>query len=232
MLLITFVELRVVAGRNRTWEGRSHAFSERQMVIHTCHAILMPRSPVALISHFLNGMVVAWHGRDMACVNQTLPHCVNQMGKTQSKHFRGTAWARHGNGMVCVNCPSAACLRDLYLTAHNTYKRHASRCKPKLQTAWQLGSLLHFCCELNAMNSQWICCLPNHLCLLDTLRMYIYSHFMISLKIVTLFVANWPHRLAVWSVIRIVLDYIRAKYDSHSHYFPRQSQMKVLTNLE
>jgi hypothetical protein len=36
----------------------------------------------------------------MVCVNQTRPHCVNQMGKTQSKplaerHARGTAWARH-----------------------------------------------------------------------------------------------------------------------------------------
>ena len=35
----------------------------------------------------------------MASVNQTRPHCVNQMGKTQSKplaarHGRGTAWAR------------------------------------------------------------------------------------------------------------------------------------------
>jgi hypothetical protein len=33
-------------------------------------------------------------------VNQTRPHCVNQMGKTHSKplaarHGRGTAWARH-----------------------------------------------------------------------------------------------------------------------------------------
>jgi hypothetical protein len=37
----------------------------------------------------------------MVCVNQTRPHCVNQMGKTQSKplaerHGRGTAWERHG----------------------------------------------------------------------------------------------------------------------------------------
>ena len=36
----------------------------------------------------------------MASVNQTRPHCVNQMGKTHSKplavwHDRGTAWARH-----------------------------------------------------------------------------------------------------------------------------------------
>ena len=36
----------------------------------------------------------------MASVNQTRPHCVNQMGKKRSKHLaarhgRGTAWARH-----------------------------------------------------------------------------------------------------------------------------------------
>jgi hypothetical protein len=47
-----------------------------------------------------NGMVRAWHGRGMANVNQTRPHCVNQMGKTHSKplsarHGRGTAWVRH-----------------------------------------------------------------------------------------------------------------------------------------
>jgi len=43
-------------------------------------------------------------------VNQTRPHCVNQMGKTHSKplaarHGRGTAWARH------AMCESA--LREL-----------------------------------------------------------------------------------------------------------------------
>jgi len=43
-------------------------------------------------------------------VNQTRPHCVNQMGKTHSKplaarHGSGTAWARYGNGMLCVNRP-------------------------------------------------------------------------------------------------------------------------------
>jgi hypothetical protein len=37
----------------------------------------------------------------MVCVNQTRLHCVNQMGKTQSKplaerHDRETAWERHG----------------------------------------------------------------------------------------------------------------------------------------
>jgi len=57
-----------------------------------------------------NGMVRSWHGHAMGCVNQTRPHCVNQMGKTHSKplgarHGRGTAWARH------AMCESA--LRDL-----------------------------------------------------------------------------------------------------------------------
>ena len=42
-----------------------------------------------------NGMVGAWHGHDMASVNQTRPHCVNQMGKTHSKPLA----ARHGRGM-------------------------------------------------------------------------------------------------------------------------------------
>jgi hypothetical protein len=46
------------------------------------------------------GMVRAWHERGMTSVNQTRPHCVNQMGKTHSKtlaarHGRGMAWTRH-----------------------------------------------------------------------------------------------------------------------------------------
>jgi hypothetical protein len=53
-------------------------------------------------------MVRAWHGRGMASVNQTRPHCVNQMGKTHSKplearHGRETAWARHA---MCVSALS------------------------------------------------------------------------------------------------------------------------------
>ena len=55
-------------------------------------------------------MARALHGRGMASVNQTRPHCVNQMRKTHSKplaarHGRGKAWTRHGNGMLCVNRP-------------------------------------------------------------------------------------------------------------------------------
>jgi hypothetical protein len=55
-------------------------------------------------------MAWAWHG--MASVNQTWPHCVNQMGKTHSKplavrHGRGATWARHA---VC----------ELAFTGHKT----------------------------------------------------------------------------------------------------------------
>ena len=55
-------------------------------------------------------MVGAWHGDGTASVNQTRPHCVNQMGKTHSKrlaarHGKGTALARHGHVMLCVNRP-------------------------------------------------------------------------------------------------------------------------------
>jgi hypothetical protein len=39
---------------------------------------------------------MAWHGNGMASVNQTRPHCVNQMGKTHSKPLAARqAWARH-----------------------------------------------------------------------------------------------------------------------------------------
>jgi len=44
-----------------------------------------------------NGMVRAWYGRGIASVNQTRPHCVNQMGKTHSKPL--AAW--HGRGTAC-----------------------------------------------------------------------------------------------------------------------------------
>jgi len=62
MLLITiFVELRVIAGSSRTRAG-SHGPSSRGLE--------------------KNDVVTAWHARGMASVNQTQPHCVNQMKKT------------------------------------------------------------------------------------------------------------------------------------------------------
>jgi hypothetical protein len=105
LLITTFVELRVVARRCRLWAGCPHAVSGRPIILHTCHAMPMPCCAMAVRSRFQNSMVVAWHrrGMGMACVNQTRPHCVNQMGKTQSKPF--VAGERQGNSMVCVNPP-------------------------------------------------------------------------------------------------------------------------------
>jgi hypothetical protein len=119
LLITTFVELRVVAGRSRMRAGRPHAVSGRPMLIHTCHAMPMPRCTVSLRSRFQNGMVVAWYGRGMACVNQTRPHCLNQMRKTLSSTAwqgkgMGAVWERYGRGMgtawyVWINLNRAQC---------------------------------------------------------------------------------------------------------------------------
>jgi hypothetical protein len=58
-----------------------------------------------------SGMVRAWHGRGMASVNQTRPHCVNQMGKIHSKPL--AACERHGCGM------GAACYVGIGLKARS-----------------------------------------------------------------------------------------------------------------
>jgi hypothetical protein len=109
MLVITnLLELRVVARRRRTLADRQHAVSGRPMLIHTYHAVpmLFPcRHPAATLPRLCRGFekplsemhIRARRGNGMVCVNQTRPHCINQMGKTQSKpfaerHGRGTAW--------------------------------------------------------------------------------------------------------------------------------------------
>ena len=65
LLVTTFVELRVVAGRSRKRAGSPQAVFRRPMLIHTCHAVPMPCCAVALRSRFQNGMVGARHGHDM-----------------------------------------------------------------------------------------------------------------------------------------------------------------------
>jgi hypothetical protein len=90
MRLITFVELRVVAGRSRKRAGRPHAVIGWPMLIRTCH--VHPALCRGLEKSLSEGQVLALHRHDMTCVNQTQPQCVNQMGKTQSKPLA----ARHG----------------------------------------------------------------------------------------------------------------------------------------
>jgi len=93
-----------------------------------------------------HGHGMAWHG--MASVNQTRPHCVNQMRKTHSKalaarHGRGTAWAWH------AMCESA-------FTRRNTLRRQLYlwgwRTVPCVGGVGQMGKLqLMFFCEYEAL---------------------------------------------------------------------------------
>jgi hypothetical protein len=101
LLITTFVELSVVAGRSRTRAGRPHVVSWRPMLIHTYHTMSMPRPYHAVPWPWEVAFRRAWswHGRvlGMTCGNETWLHCVNQMEKTQYKplagrHGRGTAW--------------------------------------------------------------------------------------------------------------------------------------------
>ena len=87
-------------------------YTVRPCLIHTCHAMLRPcpsSQGHSTARTSLDGRAVAlrrtsWSKHGMASVNQTRPHCVNQMEMTHSKplaarHSRGTAWARHA---MCV----------------------------------------------------------------------------------------------------------------------------------
>ena len=69
LLIIIFVELRVVAGKSRKQAGSPEAVSLRP-----CCAVALRRT--AWSEHGM-GAAWAWHG--MASVNQTRPHCVNKM---------------------------------------------------------------------------------------------------------------------------------------------------------
>jgi hypothetical protein len=95
------------------------------------HAVPMPspfRDPaVALRGRFQKGIFVTWQGNAIVCVNQTRPHCVNQLGKTQSKSLaerygRGTAGERHG---VCETVFSPSPLHPVVTSlAHSVEQVH------------------------------------------------------------------------------------------------------------
>jgi hypothetical protein len=113
-LVTTFLELCVVAAWSQTLAGGQHAtcclltddaivwFTQYQSVpmLFAC------RHPAATMTRTCHerhicGIAGERHANSMVCVNQTRPHCVNQMGKTQSKtlaerHGREMAGQRHG----------------------------------------------------------------------------------------------------------------------------------------
>jgi hypothetical protein len=83
LLVTTFVELRVVAGRSRKRAGRPHAVSGRPMLMHTYHAVPMQLSCRAVPWSWEVAFRTAWSWRG-----------------------RGTAWKRHG---MCESNTAALC---------------------------------------------------------------------------------------------------------------------------
>jgi hypothetical protein len=93
LLITTFVELRVVAGRSRRLAGRPHAASGWPMQIHNA----MPCHAHAALCRGLEKSLSEWHGM---CESNTAALCKSN-GKDTIQTLSGTAW--QGNGMVCVN---------------------------------------------------------------------------------------------------------------------------------
>ena len=116
------------------------------------HAIILKataqhgRLSTAVLCHGFekNGMVGACHG--MASVNQTRPHCVNQMGKTHTKslaarHGRGTSWERH-----------AMCESAFIVSYFQTREYAAALCQNREQPAipgYMLGLIVIRSCTIN-----------------------------------------------------------------------------------
>jgi hypothetical protein len=98
ILITTFVELRVVAGRSRTEAGGSLWIvdANSHMLCHAHAALCRGREKSLSERHGL-GMARVRHRHGMASVYQRRPHCVNQTGKTQSiplatRNGLRTAW--------------------------------------------------------------------------------------------------------------------------------------------
>jgi hypothetical protein len=96
MILTTFVELRVVAGRTRM--GHPHAITGRANANSHVLAMPMARCVVVLGSSFQNGMVVIWHGRGMVYVNHggTVWFKWEWYNINPQWHNMGAEWERHG----------------------------------------------------------------------------------------------------------------------------------------
>jgi len=76
---------------------------------HSTAVSLRPCCAVLCCGLEKNGMAGAWHGHGMASVNQTRPHCVNEMGKTLSKLLaarrgRGTTWTLRAMCELALSC--------------------------------------------------------------------------------------------------------------------------------
>jgi hypothetical protein len=66
----------------------------------------------------------------MVCVNQTRPHCVNQMGKKQSKSLSKTAWQGNGTGTAWEQ--HGKCESAFSYTARNAHVTYCQRSPVRL----------------------------------------------------------------------------------------------------
>jgi hypothetical protein len=90
---------------------------------YRAHVALCRGPEKSLSERHSRSMARARHGRGMACVNQTRPHCVNQMGKTQSKPLAARhvmARERHRRGMgtawyVWISLKTARSMYKLFI---------------------------------------------------------------------------------------------------------------------
>jgi hypothetical protein len=124
LLVTTFVELRVVAGRSRTRAGRPRVISGRPTLIHPCRRGLEK----SLSERHGSGMAWEPHRRGMECVNKHRSRCVNQMGKTQSKPLA----ERHGMCELALKGPGTPLCCICSFLSHGT--------KPDYRYVWTVQS--------------------------------------------------------------------------------------------
>jgi len=79
----------------------------------------------------------------MTSVNQTRPHCVNQMGKTHSKplaarHSRGKTWARHGHGLYSTHKVFLCLYSENVMFVLNYINRRTAWSEHGMSMAWNV----------------------------------------------------------------------------------------------
>ena len=144
-------------------------YTLRPCLIHTCHAMLRPcissqdhstarpsRDVRAVLWSWeeRHGRSMAWHG--MTSVNQTRPHCVNQMGKTHSKllvarHGRGTAWERHAMCKSALTVQIQTTDRVLLIFCVSTLKIQPANSFPRVRH------------RASSVPTRWHCPVPRHI---------------------------------------------------------------------
>jgi hypothetical protein len=98
-------------------------FLELDVVTSSGHKLASCEHAVTLLPRLCHERAM-----NLPCVNQTRPHCVNQMGKTQSKalaerHGRGMAWERHG---MCESALRAMAIAKILRVFVNKITFHIS----------------------------------------------------------------------------------------------------------